>query len=592
MGKPASDRRLRILDLVEWLGNRLPDPVTLFVLGTLVVMALSHVGASLDWQVTERLPRPVVDEHGDPVLDPETGEPQLQWQVMPQTRERIVTRVVTDEAGEPVIDEQTGRCCSEVVIDEQTGEPKTEQVELDQPRVHGVTSLLTAEGLFWALRSMVGNFVEFPPLGVVLVGMLGIGLAERAGLIQALLKLTMMVVPPGLLTPTVVFTGIMSSLATDAGYIVLPPLAAALYQAMGRSPLAGIAAAFAGVSAGFSANLAITALDPMLAEFTAMGARVVHEGYVVNPMCNWAFMIASTVLMTFVAWFVTARFVERRLRDKPADEGGPGAAANEADHDNQLASDEKRGLVWAGRALIVTLGVFAAMILVPGMPLHGQGSFTHRWVEVIVPLLLFVFAVPGLVYGIVTARIRNDRDAAKMLIDTMAGMAPIIVLAFVAAQFIAHFEYSGLDRVLAMSGGQWLGRVDAGPAVLVVGLIAVTAVFNLFIGSMSAKYALFAPIFVPMLMLVGISPELTQVAYRIGDSVSNIITPLNPYLVIILVFVRRYVPRGGVGTLIATMVPYTVAFAIAWTLLLLAWMALGLPLGMDGGLWYDVAGAG
>ncbi len=593
-----------ILDMIEWSGNKLPDPVTLFALGTLLVMVLSFVGAKLDWRVTERLPQPilqdVIDADGnpvideetgkvarEPVLDPDTGEPMLTWEVVQQTREEIVTRIKLDDDGEPILDDETGHPMTEVVLGDD-GEPLTRKVLTDEPRSHGVTNILTADGIFWALSSMVSNFVSFPPLGVVLVGMLGIGVAERTGLIRSLLKAFMLIVPGRLLTPSMVFIGIMSSLATDAGYVVLPPLAAALYKAVGRSPLVGLAAVFAGVSAGFNANLFITGLDPMLAEFSTIGAQVIDSDYVVNPASNWLFLIASTFVITLTGWFVTSRFVERRLNKRSPEDGGPSEPTAADLAEQQLKPEEFLGMAWAGLGALATVGVFLALILIPGMPLYGPGAVFDRWIEVIVPMLFFIFVVPGIVYGVYMKDVKNDKDVAKLFMESMAAMAPIIVLAFVAAQFIEHFQYSGLDRMLAMAGGQWLGQAGFGAAMLIVCFILLTLLFNLFMGSMSAKYAMFAPIFIPMFMLVGISPELTQAAYRIGDSVSNIITPLNAYLIIILVFMQKYVPKGGMGTLVATMFPYTVVFTIVWTAMLLVWMWLGLPLGIDGGLTYDL----
>jgi aminobenzoyl-glutamate transport protein len=596
-----------LLDAIERVGNRLPDPTTLFALGTLLVMALSHLAWSLDWSVTERLPQqvtrtvtdaagqPVVDERTgearqEPVLDPRTGEPQVQWRTVYRSETVPVTEPVLDASGAPVADPASGEVLMQPALDPATGEALTREVETGEPVVHRARSLLTSDGLFHALSSLVANFMAFPPLGVVLVGMLGIGVAERTGLIGAALRAVMLVMPAKLLTPSVVFIGIMSSLATDAGYVVLPPLAAALYYAVGRPPLAGLAAVFAGVSAGFAANLFITGLDPMLAEFTQLGARVIHAGYAVNPAANWWFMIVSTVVITLSGWAITSWFVERRLRAKPADEGGPPAdgAGDLAQH--RLNDEEKRAMRAAGIALVLTLGAFALMILWRGGPLHGEGTMFARWVEVIVPMILFVFVIPGIVYGWRIGKLRRDRDVADLLQETMAAMAPFIVLAFFAAQFIAFFQHSGLDRMLAMAGGQWLGQIGLGAGPLMLAFILVTVVFNLFIGSMSAKYAMFAPIFVPMFMMVGVSPELSQAAYRIGDSVSNVITPLNPYLVIVLVFMQKYVPRGGIGTLIAIMFPYTVGFLVVWSVLLLAWMALGVPLGPDGGLSYAIGG--
>ncbi len=534
-----------MLDLIEKVGNRLPDPSILFLLGTLLVMALSAIAAWGNWQVQPRLPQQVMEtvvtSDGETVEQPSfnaEGQPILEWQ----------------DSGEPL----------------------------------AATSLLTRDGLFWAISSMVDNFMGFPPLGVVLVGMLGIGIAERTGLIAAVLKGFMLIVPGMLLTPSMVFIGIMSSMAMDAGYVVLPPLAALLYKAVGRSPLAGIAAVFAGVSAGFNANLFITGLDPMLAGFATTGGQVIDPNYEMNPACNWWFMVASTFVMTLTGWAVTSFFVERRLHSKAPDEGGPLPAEELDMTEHKLTPTDVRGLYAALGAFVVTLGAFLLMILWPNAPLNGQGVLFDRWVESIVPMIFMTFIIPGLAFGLAVGNIKNDKDVAKLLVESMASMAPIIVLAFFAAQFIEHFRHSGLDRMLAMAGGQALGQADMPAWLLIVLFILLTVCFNLFIGSMSAKYAMFAPIFIPMFMLVGISPELTQAAYRIGDSVSNIITPLNAYLVIILVFMQKYVPKGGMGTLISTMLPYTIVFTIVWTLMLLLWMQLDIPLGPDGPLTYDV----
>jgi len=438
-------------------------------------------------------------------------------------------------------------------------------------------SLLTSDGVYWLLRNMVQAFVEFPPLGVVLVGMLGIGVAERSGLVGAALKAVMLAVPQRLLTPTMVLAGIMSSLGLDAGYVVLPPVAAALYAAVGRPPLAGLAAVFAGVSAGFSANLVPTSIDPMLAAFSTDAAALIDPEVEVAATANWWFMIASTFLLTGVGWAVTARWVEPRLAARAADQGGPVEGA--ADAAAPLAPRERRALLRAATAVAAFLGLYALAALVPGAPLHGSDGPFPRWVVVIVPMLFLGFLLPGLVYGASTGSVRSDRDVARMMGDTMAAMGGYVVLAFFAAQFIAAFRHSGLGEMLAIAGGRLLASADLPVAGLMTAFVGVVMLGNLFIGSMSAKYAFFAPVFVPMFMQAGIAPELTQVAYRVGDSVTNVITPLNPYMVIILVFVRRYVPSAGLGTVVALMLPFTAAFTVAWILLLVAWITTATPLG-------------
>ena len=499
----------RLLDLIERIGNRFPDPATLFFIGALAVALLSQIAVSLEWSVTK-------------------------------------TTVA--------------------------------QAALTGETVHAV-SLLTADGLWWMLSHLISNFINFPPLGLVLVGMLGIGVAERTGLIAALLARFMAAAPRGLLTPAVVFFGVMSSLGLDAGYVVLPPLAAALFLAAGRSPLTGIAAAFAGVSAGFSANLLITAVDPLLTGFTESAAQVWDPAYRVAVTANWWFMIASTVLLTLVGWWVTDVLVERRMAGGAASVGTSAAAP-------PVDPRESRALLAAGLAAGLVLIVVLYAVWWPGAPLHGAGARFPRWVEATVPLLFLGFFVPGVVYGWVAGTIKNDRDLARLLGETMAGLGPYIVLAFFAAQFIEFFKYSRLGEMAAVVGGQWLAGSGVAPPLLVSGFALVVALANLFIGSASAKYAFFAPVFVPMLMQVGISPELTQTAYRVGDSVSNVITPFNPYMVIILALVQRYAKGSGLGTVVALMMPYALCFALAWGVLLLGWIALDLPLGPAGPLTY------
>lgn len=516
----------RLLNLVEFAGNKLPDPVTLFVIGALMVPMLSQVVYETGWEVS--------------LVEPATVE------------------------GQSVLRE--------------TGEVLT------------AVPMLTWDNLYGLVKGLKDNFIDFPPLGVVLVGMLGIGVAERSGLIGAALKALMLIVPTRLLTPAMVFVGVMSSAGMDAGYVVLPPVAALLYLSVGRSPLAGIAAVFAGVSAGFCANLMLTGLDPMLSELSASAAALVDGDYAVAATCNWWFAAASTVFLTFIGWAVTAWFVEPRLNARSAEHGGPDALATLDQNEQAIDANEKRGLLWAGIALGVFAIVTTLLIRNPGWLLHGNDNDSHgfaRWVVAIVPLIFFVFLIPALAYGIGAKTITNDKDAARMMTEAMAAMAPIIVLAFFAGQFIAWFGQSNLGTMFAILGGRGIAESGLPTWAVLVGFITLVGVLNLFIGSMSAKYTLLAPVFIPMFMIgAGISPELTQAAYRVGDSCTNIITPLNAYLIIILVFVQKYDKKAGMGTMIALMLPYSVVFFIAWTAMLLGWVAFGIPLGPEGPLDY------
>jgi aminobenzoyl-glutamate transport protein len=511
------------LDRVERIGNALPDPTTLFALGALAVALLSQLAASLDWSVEKSVP-------------------------------------ATDATGAA-----TGG--------------------LARVEVRAI-SLLSSDGVYWMLQSMVKSFVEFPPLGVVLVGMLGIGLAERTGFIGALLKAVLLAVPARWLAPTLVFVGVMSSMGLDAGYVVLPPVAAALYAAVGRSPLAGLAAVFAGVAGGFSANLFLTSLDPLVAGLSTESARLIDPDYAVAATANYWFMIASTLLLTGVGWAVTAWWVEPRFARKPPEEGGAPAAASAAAADHRLAPAERRALALASAAAGAALVLMLAATWIPGAPLHGSDGRFPRWVTAIVPLIFLGFLVPGVVYGLSVGSLRSDKDAARMLGETMAGMGPYLAMAFFAAQFIAWFSHSKLGEMLALAGGQALAQTRLPTGALIVAFVGVVMLANLFIGSLSAKYAFLAPVFVPMFMQVGVSPELTQAAYRVGDSVTNTITPLNPYMVIVLALAQRFVPRAGIGTLVALMMPYALAFGVTWIALLLVWIATGIDLGPAGPLAY------
>lgn len=569
----------RMLDLLEVVGNRLPDPITLFAAGAVLVLVLSHVGAVLEWEVEkpEAVPRVVQ------VLDSGTGEPVTITQTRVAGRRTVL---VTDEEGEPV----------RVPVTDPVVEDGALVVEQGTSTLRA-RSLLDREGAKWVLDNLVHNFTGFHPLGVVLVAMLGIGVAEKSGLIGVFLKAVMRITPVALLNPAMVLTGILSSLAADAGYVVLPPVAAALYKAAGRSPLAGIAAVFAGIGAGFSANLVVTSLDPLLGGLSTVGAQLVDPAYEVLPTANWYFMIVSTFLLTGIGWFVTDRFVEPRYRDKPPEEGGPSPVTEEELAATRVTPGEARAMWIAGGAGLVALLLCLALIFVPGLPLYAMDGEGPRWGGAIVPMLFFVFLVVGLVYGVRSGSIlkstgadRIDSGLARMMASTMADMGPYIVLAFFAAQFVEFFNHSNLGVMLAVQGGHFLASVDLPPQLLMALFILTAMAGNMFIGSASAKYAFFAPVFVPMLMAVGISPELTQAAYRVGDSATNIITPLNPYFVVILVFAQKYAPKAGIGTLVSMMMPYAFFFWILWTIVLLLWMTFGVPLGPGGPTTYTPAG--
>lgn len=549
MSSTPPSSRFGFLDAIEWAGNKLPDPAMLFVWCCLIVIVLSAIGTQLGWSVQPVRPEAVMQT----VTDPQTGATRRDYVIGADGRREV--RLV--DVGDPI----TSR------------------------------SLLTSEGIFWMLKTMVRNFVDFPPLGVVLVTMLGVGLAERAGLIGALLKAVMLVVPARFFTPMLVFLGIQSSMGADSGYVVLPPIAALMFKSVGRSPLAGVAAVFAGISAGFSSNLLVTSLDPLLGSLTQTGARVIEPGYELNAACNWWFLAASTFLLTLVGWAVTDLFVEPRLNRRSPDDGGPaqvGAGAAEL-RAERLSAGESRALLYAVSVLGVMLAGVLALVFIEGSPIYGDGmpeSRSPRWIIAIVPIIFFLFLVPGLVYGVSIGTVRGGRDVARLMSDALASTAPVIVLAFFAGQFIAYFKYSQLDQLLAYSLGKLLAESGLPPLLLLAAFIVLVMVLNVLVSSASAKWTLLAPVFVPIFMLMQVSPELTQAAYRIADSCTNIVTPLNAYLVLILAACRAHAPRSGTGTIISMMTPYSLVFAVVWTAFLLGWAALGIDLGPGGGLVY------
>lgn len=444
-----------------------------------------------------------------------------------------------------------------------------------------VVNLLNLEGLHRMLISVVPNFIGFPPLGTVLACLVGIAVAERSGLITAALRLIVLAAPPRWLTPLVIFGGILSHSGADVGYVLFIPLGAAMFHAAGRHPLAGLAAAFAGVSGGFSANIVLGTIDVLLAGITQAAAVVVDPGAVIHATANWYFLIAASLLVTAVGTWVTEKIIEPRL----------GAYSGDArpEEIKPLDALEKRGL-WT--SALATFGL-TALILWGTLPENGflldpknptlLGSYFIRG------LIFFIFLyglVAGLAYGIGARTLRNDNDVIRGMDSSIATMASYIVMAFFAAQFLAYFNWTNLGTIMAVKGAGLIQSMNLQnqPVLLMVTLVFFTAAVNLVIGSASAKWTLLAPIFVPMFMLLGYTPELVQASYRVGDSCTNIITPLMPYFPLILTFAVRYVPKAGIGTLIALMMPYSIAFMIAWTLMLVGWILLGLPLGPGAGL--------
>ena len=448
-----------------------------------------------------------------------------------------------------------------------------------------VFNLLSPAGVQWMFTHAVENFVGFAPLGVVLATMLGIGMAEQSGLIGTVLRQFILSVPNFLVTAGIVFAGVMSSVASDAGYVVLPPVAAILFMAVGRHPLAGLAAAFAGVSAGFSANLLLSGTDVMLGELTIEAARTIDPAYAdgMNLAMNYWFIIVSTFLLTIVGTLVSQFVVEPRL--------GPwrGEGRIDTETDVKLSGLEKKGLIWASVSGAATVALLALLIVPEWGMLRGEdgGVVQSPFMDSLVVVIIVAFFVPGLVYGIVTKVIRSDADVVEQLSKTLAGMSVFLVLAFTAGQFIAFFNESKLGLLLAVKGAALLESINLTGIPLLLVFILFVALVNLVIGSASAKWAMLAPIMVPIMMQLGISPEFTQAAYRVADSSTNILSPLMTYFALIIAVVQKYDKKMGIGSLVATMLPYSIAFLLAWSGMTIGWMVLDLPLGPDAPVRYE-----
>lgn len=502
----------RFLDTVEWLGNLLPHPITLFAMFALGIILVSGIAGYFELSAQD--PRP-----GGGVIE--------------------------------------------------------------------VVSLMNAEGLQRIVTGLVTNFTGFTPLGTVLVALLGVGIAERSGMLSAAMRGLVMNAHPRLVTVAVVFTGVVSNTAAELGYVVLIPLAAMIFHSLGRHPLAGLAAAFAGVSGGYSANLLIGTVDPLLAGITTKAAHIIDPNYYVGPEANWYFMFVSTFLIAILGTFVTEKIVEPKLGKYNTTEASMELTEQKIE---PLTALEKKGLIGAGLSF-AALCALLALTIVPEWGIlrnpETGGVSGSPFLKGIVVFIFITFAIPGYVYGRITNVMRTDRDVINAMSDSMSTMGMYIVLVFFAAQFVAFFDWTNLGSILAVNGASFLQNVGlTGPALFIL-FIFMCAFVNLMLGSASAQWAITAPIFVPMLMLIGYSPEVIQAAYRIGDSVTNIITPMMSYFGLILAVAVRYKKDTGIGTMIAMMLPYTIVFLIGWTALFFLWVfGLELPVGINTPTYY------
>lgn len=439
-------------------------------------------------------------------------------------------------------------------------------------------SLLNTEGIRFIYTSVIPNFMSFTAVGLIIVAMIGVGVAEESGLIKALIRKLVAISPSWAIAYILVFVGIMSSIAADAGYLVLIPLAGAAFLSVGRHPLAGLAAGFAAVAGAFTVNMLIKPLDAVLTEFTNDAIHLVNPSLSIDLTANLWFSVASVVVLTFVITIITERIIEPRLGKYEG--AGDGAEKPEA----MALGNESRGLIWAACGLVAVIVLLALGTLGADAPLRnpetgaliGNSPFMNGLIAVIMVL----FLVTGAAYGFGAGTMKTSTDVIKAMEKAMAGLGSLILLLFVLSQFIAYFNYSNIGTILAVSMAGALKTASIPPLLLLVAFIVVVAVIDLLITGAIAKWALFAPIFVPLLLQLGVAPEAVLSAYRVADSPMNVITPLNVYFALVVVFAQKYDKNAGVGTLVALMIPYVIGLFTVWTLLFIAWFLLGLPWGL------------
>lgn len=445
-----------------------------------------------------------------------------------------------------------------------------------------VINLLSKEGVHRILLEMVNSYTGFAPLGVVMVALLGIGVAESSGFIGTAVKALLVKAPPKSVTFMVVFTGVLSNVASDVGYILIIPLAGVIFHSLGRHPIAGMAAAFAGVSGGFSANILIGTIDPLLAGLSTEAAQILDPDYVVMPTANYYFMFVSTFLITILGTIVTDKIVEPRLGKYTGDV--------EPEAITKLTPVERKGLRNTGIATLIWLVLILIAIVPDNGFLRGpDNSILHSpLLRGFIAFLFLIASSLGIVYGYTVGTFKKSSDVINGMNQSFKTLVSFLVLVFFAAQFVAWFQWSNLGVLLAISGAEFLQSLNISLIPLVIMFIIFSAFINLFMGSASAKWAIMAPIFIPIFMLLGYSPELSQAVYRVGDSVTNIISPMMSFFALIIVYFQKYQKEAGFGTIVGNMLPYSIAFFIGWIALLIAWIQLGLPLGPEAPQLYNV----
>lgn len=538
MGQPdvaSKSLMQRILDVVETVGNKVPHPVIIFLILIAIVVALSHIlyvsGASVTYQA-------------------------------------IVPDASNTDVRPAIVEYDTGNTVTYGTVDEQS-------YSIEERTVRA-RSLLNSEGIRFIYSSIIPSFMGFTAVGLMIVAMVGAGVAEEAGLVNSLIRKLVIVSPRGALTYILAFVGIVSSIAADAGYLVLIPLAGTAFLSVGRHPLAGLALGFAAVAGAFTVNMLIKPLDAVLVEFTNDAIHLVNPEASIGLASNLWFSFVSVIFLTFIVAFITERMIEPRLGayqgQKPAEEGG------------KLTKEESRGLNYAFWGLVLVLVAFGFLTIPDGAPLRdpdtGDLIGNSPFMNGLIALITLIFLVTGAAYGYGAGKFSSLTDVIKAMEKSISGLGSLILLFLVLSQFVAYFNYTNMGTLLALKLASTLQAAEFPPLPLLIGFIVVVAMIDLLLTGAIAKWAIFAPIFVPLLMKLGVDPEAVLAAYRIGDSPINAITPLNAYFALVVGFAQKYDKNAGVGTVVSLMLPYVVIMLVLWTILFAAWQMLGLPWGL------------
>lgn len=506
----------RILDGIEKAGNKVPHPVMIFLFLMLAVVVLSHVLHIAGISVTQQVINPATDQ--------------------------LESRLLQSQ------------------------------------------SLLNSEGLRFIYTSVVPNFMGFTAVGLIVVAMIGVGVAEESGLIKALIRQLVALSPSWAIAYILIFVGIISSIAADAGYLVLIPLAGSAFLSVGRHPIAGLAAGFAAVAGAFTVNMLIKPLDAVLTEFTNDAIHLVNPNISLDLTATLWFSMASVIALTFVITFVTQRVIEPRLGKYEGCRSDKAGTDEGTQGDQASTGDESRGLRFAAIGLLAVLAVFVLGCLGPNAPLRNPetGSLIGNspLMNGLIAIIMVVVLVTGACYGFGAGTFKKSTDIIKAIEKATAGLGSLIFLLFILSQFIAYFNYSNIGTILAISMADGLKTASIPPLLLLLAFIVVVAIIDILITGAIAKWALFAPIFVPLLLQLGVAPEAVLSAYRLADSPMNVVTPLNPYFALVVVFMQKYNKDAGVGTLVALMIPYVLGMFAVWTVLFVAWFLLGLPWGL------------